>query len=164
MKESESLEELADKMEELADKVEEVEIDVEGGDSSDEEAESKEALEEIEEEVEGEETSEDHIGEDAPEEDVLDASDGGISEASDDELEEEEPALSAGTGSLSLCVYVTKYTIFCSVPAWAIEQETKKLDHVRGKKGKVKKMKEKYKDQVKLIPISHSMLFEIFLP
>ena len=84
-------------VEELADKVEDVEIDVEGGDSSDEEAESKEALEEIEEEVEGEETSEDHIGEDAPQEDVLDASDGGISEASDDEVEEEEPALSAGT-------------------------------------------------------------------
>lgn len=148
MKESESLEELADKMEELADKVEEVEIDVEGGDSSDEEAESKEVLEEIEEEVEGEETSEDHVGEDAPQEDVLDVSDGGISEASDDEVEEEEPALSAGTVP-ALCVYVvTEYTIFFSAPAWTIEQETKKLDHVRGKKGKMKKMKEKYKDQV----------------
>ena len=77
--------------------MEDVEIDVEGGDSSDEEAESKEALEEIEEEVEDEETAEDHIGEDAPQEDVLDASDGSISEASDDDVEEEEPALSAST-------------------------------------------------------------------
>ena len=90
MKESESVEELADK-------VEDVEIDVEGGESSDEETESKDMSEEIKEEVEGEETSEGHIGEDAPQEDVLDASDGGISEASDDEVEEEEPALSAGT-------------------------------------------------------------------
>merc|ERR1712210_67521 len=57
--------------------------------------ESKDALEEIKEEVEGEETSEDHIGEDAPQEDALDASDGGISEASDDEVEEEESDLSA---------------------------------------------------------------------
>ena len=122
MKESESVEELADK-------VEDVEIDVEGGESSDEEAEPKDALEEIKEEVEGEETSEDHIGEDAPQEDALDASDGGISEASDDEVEEEEPALSAGTVP-ALCVYVvTEYTIFFSAPAWTIEQETKKLDH-----------------------------------
>ena len=82
-------------VEELVDKVEDVEIDVEGGESSDEEAEPKDALEEIKEEVEGEETSEDHIGEDAPQEDALDASDGGISEASDDEMEEEESALSA---------------------------------------------------------------------
>merc|ERR1712210_437160 len=57
--------------------------------------ESKDALEEIKEEVEGEETSEDHGGEDAPQEDALDASDGGISEASDDEAEEEESASSA---------------------------------------------------------------------
>ena len=82
-------------VEELADKVEDVEIDVEGGDSSDEEAESKDTLEEIKEEVEGEEASEDHIAEDAPQDDDLDASDGGISDASDDELEEEEPASSA---------------------------------------------------------------------
>ena len=56
----------------------------------------------------------------------------------------------AGTWSLShaLCVYVTKYTIFCLAPAWKIEEDAKKSDHVRGKKGKMKKMKEKYKDQV----------------
>ena len=40
------------------------------------------------------------------------------------------------------------FTIFCSAPAWKIEEEAKKSDHVRGKKGKMKKMKEKYKDQV----------------
>merc|ERR550525_269802 len=34
-----------------------------------------------------------------------------------------------------------------AAPAWKIEEETKKSDHVRGKKGKLKKMKEKYKDQ-----------------
>ena len=49
-----------------------------------------------------------------------------------------------------------------SAPAWKIEEDAKKSDHVRGKKGKMKKMKEKYKDQVQLITISHSMLFEIF--
>ena len=64
------------------------------------------------------------------------------------------------TLSHALCVYVAKYTIFCSAPAWKIEEDAKKSDHVRGKKGKMKKMKEKYKDQVQLIPISHSMLFE----
>ena len=63
MKESESVEELADK-------VEDVEIDVEGGDSSDEEeADPKNALEEIKEEGEGDESAEDNIGEeDAPQE------------------------------------------------------------------------------------------------
>ena len=56
----------------------------------------------------------------------------------------------AGTWSFppALFVYVTKYTIFCSAPAWKIEEDAKKSDHVRGKKGKMKKMKEKYKDQV----------------
>merc|ERR1712083_175571 len=34
-----------------------------------------------------------------------------------------------------------------AAPAWKIEEETKKSDHVRGKKGKLKKMKEEYKDQ-----------------
>merc|ERR1712200_135935 len=34
-----------------------------------------------------------------------------------------------------------------AAPAWKIEEESKKSDHVRGKKGKMKKMKEKYKDQ-----------------
>merc|ERR1712192_117792 len=34
-----------------------------------------------------------------------------------------------------------------AAPAWKIEEEAKKSDHVRGKKGKMKKMKEKYKDQ-----------------
>ena len=71
--------------------MEDVEIDVEGGDSSDEEAESKDTLEEIKEEVEGEEVSEDHTGEEA----VLDAREEGNSDASDDEAGEEEPVLSA---------------------------------------------------------------------
>merc|ERR1712037_53859 len=34
-----------------------------------------------------------------------------------------------------------------AAPAWKIEEDAKKSDHVRGKKGKMKKMKEKYKDQ-----------------
>merc|ERR1712192_186782 len=73
-------------VEELDDKVEDVEIDVEGGDNSDEEeADSKDTLEEIKEEVEGEEVSEDHAGENAPQD-----QEEGNSEASDDEAGEEE--------------------------------------------------------------------------
>jgi hypothetical protein len=33
------------------------------------------------------------------------------------------------------------------VPAWKAEEDAKKSDQVRGKKGKLKKIKEKYKDQ-----------------
>ena len=44
---------------------------------------------------------------------------------------------------------------FDLAPAWKIEEESKKSDHVRGKKGKMKKMKEKYKDQVKIQIISN---------
>jgi len=34
-----------------------------------------------------------------------------------------------------------------SAPAWKLEEDAKKSEHVRGKKGKMKKMREKYKDQ-----------------
>ena len=63
-----------------------------------------------------------------------------------------------GAGEQVLCVNFTKYLILYSAPAWKIEEEAKKSDHVRGKKGKMKKMKEKYKDQVKFSPISHFLL------
>merc|ERR1712192_189675 len=194
-------------VEELSDKVEDVEIDVEGGDSSDEEeAGSKDALEEIKEEVEGEKASEDHAGEDAAQEAVLNANEEGNSEASDGEAGEEESSLSAPqTTTEDLTSNVIEFpdtdvkigydrlgsveiktrTVSASddanvakeankgnnkkeknrpekgqknepnkekgggraAPAWKIEEEAKKSDHVRGKKGKMKKMKEKYKDQ-----------------
>ena len=48
----------------------------------------------------------------------------------------------------SVCVSPNSNLFFSSAPAWKIEEDAKKSDHVRGKKGKMKKMKEKYKDQV----------------
>ena len=73
-------------VEELAEKVEDVEIDVEGGDSSDEETEAREPLEEIKEEVEDKDGSEDHIREDITEELGLNADEGDNSDASEEEM------------------------------------------------------------------------------
>lgn len=83
-------------LEELADKVEDVEIDVEGGegDSSDEEAESKDPLEEIKEEEEGGEGSEDHIEENEPQE----ADEDDVSETSGDEEGDEDVAVTDPQG------------------------------------------------------------------
>ena len=75
-------------VEELAEKVEDVEIDVEGGDSSDEETEAREPLEEIKEEVEDNDGSEDHIREDVIEEPGLNADEGDNSDASEEGEEE----------------------------------------------------------------------------
>ena len=87
-------------VEELTEKVEDVEIDVEGGDSSDEETEAREPLEEIKEEVEDKDGSEDHIREDVTEEPGLNADEGDNSDASE-EREEEEPAPQTNTDESS---------------------------------------------------------------
>ena len=87
-------------VEELAEKVEDVEIDVEGGDSSDEETEAREPLEEIKEEVEDKDGSQDHIREDVTEEPGLNADEGDNSDASE-EREEEEPAPQTNTDESS---------------------------------------------------------------
>merc|ERR1719189_1162212 len=177
-------------LEELADKVEDVEIDVEGGegDSSDEEAESKDPLEEIREEEEGGEGSEDHIEENEPQE----ADEDDVSETSGDEEGDEDVAVTDPQGASEDLnaiefpdtnvkigydrlgsVEIKTRTVSTSedasmedkevkkgnnkkeknkfqsgfkpqkggraAPAWKIEEETKKSDHVRGKKGKLKK-------------------------
>ena len=87
-------------VEELTEKVEDVEIDVEGGDSSDEETEAREPLEEIKEEVEDKDGSQDHIREDVTEEPGLYADEGDNSDASE-EREEEEPAPQTNTDESS---------------------------------------------------------------
>ena len=87
-------------VEELTEKVEDVEIDVEGGDSSDEETEAREPLEEIKEEVEDKDGSQDHIREDVTEEPGLNADEGDNSDASE-EREEEEPAPQTNTDESS---------------------------------------------------------------
>ena len=87
-------------VEELTEKVEDVEIDVEGGDSSEEETEAREPLEEIKEEVEDKDGSEDHIREDVTEEPGLNADEGDNSDASE-EREEEEPAPQTNTDESS---------------------------------------------------------------
>ena len=87
-------------VEELTEKVEDVEIDVEGGDSSDEETEAREPLEEIKEEVEDKDGSQDHIREDVTEEPGLNADEGDSSDATE-EREEEEPAPQTNTDESS---------------------------------------------------------------
>ena len=87
-------------VEELTEKVEDVEIDVEGGDSSDEETEAREPLEEIKEEVEDKDGSQDHIREDVTEEPGLNADEGDNSDVSE-KREEEEPAPQTNTDESS---------------------------------------------------------------